>query len=376
MASDTNQNRLAALDWMRGIVMVLMALDHASAFYNPGRLAVDSAATYLPGSDLPLDQFLTRWVTHICAPTFLFLAGTSLALSCRRLRAQGKLERTITRDIAIRGIIICSLDIFWVSYLGGHGLALQVLYAIGASMVAMAWLRRLDSRVLFFLGVLWLLFGEAITVVWWEPFKGNPQVWVGLTMAPFYSESVIVTYPVVPWLAVMMLGWVFGSYLFHQRSLTGCLSSAARLSMYAGLFLLLAYALVRGANGYGNMLLPRSDGTLAQWLHVSKYPPSLSYLALELGLMAVMVSVFLWIAPRIKPSVNNPLLVFGQTALFFYITHFAVLGGPAMLFDLGGKGTLTWAYYGAVMALVVLYPICRVYRNYKFRHSSHWTRFI
>ncbi len=356
--------------------MMLMALDHASAFYNPGRLAVDSVATYSPGIFLPLDQFLTRWVTHICAPTFIFLAGTSLALSCQQRSIQGISEKIITRDIMIRGSVIAALDIILVSYLGINGFFLQVLYAIGLSMVAIAWLRRLNSRVLFVTAVLWFLCGEAITQIWWEPLESNPPLWVGLTMAPFYSNTVTIIYPVIPWLAVMVLGWVFGRYISHQLIVKQSPLSVSCILMGSGMLLLLVFTITRSANGYGNMLLMRGDETLAQWLHVSKYPPSLSYISLELGLMAILLSLFLWIEKRIKPSISNPFLVFGQTALFFYIFHLAILGTPVMLFDLAGKGTLVSAYYAASIALMVLYPICFVYRRYKFTHPHAWVRFI
>jgi len=370
------KNRLVALDWMRGLVMILMALDHASAFYNPDRLAVDSAATYSYGIFLPLDQFLTRWITHLCAPTFIFLTGTSLALSCRQRSRHGISERIITRDILIRGLIIAALDIILLSSLRTDGFLLQVLYAIGISMVAMAWLRRLNSRVLIVAAVLWFLGGEALTRVWWVPLESNPPLWVGLTMAPFYSKSVTIIYPVIPWLAVMLSGFVFGRYINHQPDLKQSSPSVINILMNSSVLLLFVFVITRGVNGYGNMLLIRGDETLAQWLHVSKYPPSLSYISLELGLMAVFLSLFLWIARRIKPSISNPFLVFGQTALFFYIFHLAILGTPALLFDLAGKGTLVSAYYAAFISLMVLYPICLGYRRYKFSHPQSWLRYI
>ena len=376
MDNHTIKNRLVALDWMRGLVMMLMALDHASAFYNPDRLAIDSAATYSHGTFLALDQFLTRWITHLCAPTFIFLTGTSLALSCRQRRLHGISEKIITRDILIRGSIIATLDIILLSYLRTDGFLLQVLYAIGLSMIAIALLRQLSSRVLFVTAVLWFLCGEALTRVWWVPLQGNPPLWVGLTMAPFYSKTVTIIYPVIPWLAVMLLGLVFGRTISHQSDLKQSLPSVMRLLISSGILLLFVFLMTRGANGYGNMLLLRGDESLAQWLHVSKYPPSLSYISLELGLMAILLALFLCIERRIKPSNSNPFLVFGQTALFFYIFHLFILGAPAVLFDLAGKGTLVSAYYAAFIGLMVLYPICLGYRRYKFAHPHSWVRFI
>ncbi len=376
MNSRYTQNRLVALDWMRGLVMALMVLDHASAFYNPGRLVMDSVVTYSPGIFLPLDQFFTRWVTHLCAPTFIFLAGTSLALSCRYRREMGVAEKTITIDLLIRGLIIALLDIVWLSYVGGHGLVLQVLYAIGFSMVVMAWLRRLDVRLLFLVVILWFLCGEAITRVFWPPLEGNPSVWVGLAIAPLYSINLTIIYPVIPWLAVMILGWVFGCYICQKPVLNQLRPSPERILVVSGVLFLIAFGVIRSANKYGNMLLLRGNDSLAQWLHVSKYPPSLSYYCLELGIIALLIALFLWRAKQINPSSNNPFLVFGQTALFFYICHLSLLGLPAFLFDFTGKGSLMWAYYAAFIALVCLYPVCLVYRRYKRTHPHSWVRFL
>ncbi|MGH8647092.1 MAG: heparan-alpha-glucosaminide N-acetyltransferase domain-containing protein, partial [Gammaproteobacteria bacterium] len=171
MAKD--QERLIALDWMRGLVMVLMALDHASMIYNSGRLALDSAATYAPGTPLPWAQFLTRWVTHLCAPRFVFLAGAALALSCHHRGASGHSERSMDRDMVIRGLIIASYDLVLRPFLTMQRPVLQVMFAIGMGMIAMVWLRRLNAVVLLSAAVLWFLVGEAVTTFWWDPASGN-----------------------------------------------------------------------------------------------------------------------------------------------------------------------------------------------------------
>ena len=118
--------RLSAVDWMRGFVMVLMTVDHSSVFYNKGRVSEDSAGMWHAGSALPLDQFLTRWITHLCAPTFLFLAGVSIALSTARRRARGESEAVSDRDLLIRGALIATLDLTYLSLLAGVHL-MQVL---------------------------------------------------------------------------------------------------------------------------------------------------------------------------------------------------------------------------------------------------------
>ena len=121
--------RLRALDWLRGIVMVLMAVDHASAIYNAGRVANDNAVMHVVGSALPPEQFFTRWITHLCAPAFVLLAGMSIALAGARQRGQEE-GRAFDRHLAIRGLVLVGLDALYMSALGG-GLLLQVLYALG-----------------------------------------------------------------------------------------------------------------------------------------------------------------------------------------------------------------------------------------------------
>lgn len=364
------QRRLIALDWMRGLVMVLMALDHAAMIYNPGRLALDSAATYMPGTALPWAQFLTRWVTHLCAPTFVFLAGTVLALSCQQRSAQGQSQRSIDRDIVIRGLIIASYDLVLAPLLTMHKPVLQVMFAIGMSMVAMAWLRRLPGAALLLAAILWFFLGEALTMIWWDPNSGNPPLWAAFTMAVYRSDSLTIIYPMLPWLSVMMLGWGFGRYLIRA-------AKHRALPLYiVGAILLSAFFSVRAWNGYGNMLLLREDTTWVQWLHVSKYPPSLTFITLELGLMCVFLGAFMWVERRVSPNPDNPFLVFGQTALFFYFVHIPVLAVPAVIFDLFHAGSLAWAYGAAAIGLVVLYPICRRYRGHKLAQPGGLTSYI
>jgi len=141
--------------------------------YNSGRLALDSAATYFPGTPLPWAQFLTRWMTYLCAPTFVFLAGAALALSCHHCSASGHSERSIDRDIVIRGLIIASYDLVLRPFLTMQRSVLQVMFAIGMGMIAMVRLRRLNAVVLLSTAVLWFLLGEAVTTVWSDPASGN-----------------------------------------------------------------------------------------------------------------------------------------------------------------------------------------------------------
>jgi uncharacterized membrane protein len=359
--------RLVALDWLRGFVMLLMTLDHASIFYDAGRLSHDSAASY-QGEALPLGQFLMRWVTHLCAPTFVFLAGTSLALSRARRLTAGHDTARMDRDQLLRGAFIVALDLGYLSLLAQHRI-FQVLYAIGLSMILMVPLARLPARVLVAGALGWFAFGEGLTLALWHP-PVNASLPVALTVGQYSDAKLSIIYPVVPWLAMMALGWAFGLRL-HARGA----EHAQRWLLGWGAAGLVLFALVRGAAGYGNMALQRQDGSLAQWLHASKYPPSLSYAALELGLMALALAACMALATRWREPARGPVLVFGQTALFFYLAHFTLLGLSRPLLGLP-QGGVPGALLAALVTWLVLYPCCLWYRGYKRAHPDGWARFV
>jgi uncharacterized membrane protein len=258
--------RLLALDLMRGVVMLLMIVDHASLFFNAGRVANDGASMWQAGSALPLPQFLTRFVTHLCAPTFLFLAGAAVAISTDRRTRAGASPASIDRDLLVRGAFIVALDLVYMSTLAGFRL-MQVLYAIGVSMMLMPLLRRLPDVLVLASSAAFLVLGELLTTALWSP-PENSGLLVSLTLAPYRAPQMAIVYPFVPWLCLMALGHVFARRLLLPEAAR---AAAPRHVLLMGLSLLALFAAVRGFNGYGNMLLPREDGSLVQWLHVSKY---------------------------------------------------------------------------------------------------------
>ncbi len=353
--------------------MVLMAVDHASLMLNTGRVSADSAASYVAGTALLPEQFFTRWITHLCAPTFVFLAGTAIAVSTTRRRERGLSNWSIDRDLLIRGAIIVALDLVLMSRLSGTTL-LQVLYAIGASMMLMVPLRRLGPTAMLVVSLTLIVGGEAITGLLWDlDAAGTEPLWVNLMFAPLFSEGLLVVYPAVPWLAMMMLGWVFGERLVAAPHLSRGGWSPERVLLVWGLGALALFVVVRGLDGYGNMFLHRDDSSIVQWLHVSKYPPSLAFVCLELGLMALCLTALMRLEPHVTVRQNGPILVFGQTALFFYILHFMMLGASREFIEPAGLGV---TYAAAAGVLVVLYPLCRVYRTIKRKNPTSALRFI
>ena len=366
--------RIAAIDWMRGLVMVLMIVDHASMAFDGSHLAKDSAlypdAMTVP---LPAAEFLTRWITHICAPTFVFLAGLSLALSTGRRVAKGVPATEIDRAIVTRGAIIALLDLTIISFGSGY-LNFGVLFAIGVSMMAMAALRRLPWVALLAIGVVWFAVGEAITGMFWQP-PGSAAPLVALTVATDSGGPVVIKYAVLPWLAMMAMGWAFGQHISRYAAGEARFSTQSVLWV-GGVLLLVIFAIVRGNAGYGDMFLHRTDNSWQQWLHVSKYPPSLTYAALELGLLWIALAWLMRIEPRIGVRPNGVFLVFGQTAMFFYLAHRLALEIPATYFGLRGVGGLATTYIVAVAMLVALYPACRWYRTFKAAHPTSFLKYL
>ncbi len=366
--------RIATIDWMRGIAMVLMVIDHASMAFDGSHLSHDSAmypdaaTTALPGA-----EFLTRWLTHICAPTFVLLAGTSLALSVERRVARGVDAWEIDKFILVRGAIIALLDLTVIS-LGSGRWTLQVLLAIGLAMMCMAALRRLPSWALCSLALGWMLLGEIPTGWVWQP-PGPSSPLAALLVATYGSDTMVIKYPLLPWLAIMVLGWVLGRHLLRYHSGLSRVPGTTVLAV-AGAAAIVLFLAVRYVGGYGDMFLHRADGSWQQWLHVSKYPPSLTYFTLELGLLGLGLAALRRLELRIGVRENGPLLVFGQTAMFFYLAHRLAFEIPATYFGLRGAGGLVTTYVVAAMMLVLLYPACRWYRTVKAEHPDSWLKYF
>jgi uncharacterized membrane protein len=372
------EQRLPALDVMRGLVMILMAVDHASATFNAGRLVTDSMFMWKPGGALPVDQFLTRWITHLCAPTFVLLAGVALAISTeRRLRA-GHPARTVAAHLRIRGLVLLALEVLWMSpaMVGPGRVLFQVLFAIGGALIAMSWLRRLSDRALLAIALVLLAGGEALAGLLVATDLVNSVPAGLLLVGGFYGDGrFVVAYPLLPWLAMMLLGWVLGRKLlaWRERGLDVPRRAAAVLAAW-GAAGLLGFIALRGLNGYGNMLLHRDDNSLAHWLHVSKYPPSLTFAGLELGLAALLLAALFRLTAA-RPQLG-PVGTLGQVALFFYVLHIHLMELVALAFGWHDQFGLGSAYLGAAAVLVALYPACVRYRAYKAARPGGWTQYL
>jgi uncharacterized membrane protein len=372
--SDAKRSRLAPLDWMRGIVMVLMAVDHSSEAFNAGRLFTDSFFFYKPGTPLPVAQFLTRFITHLCAPTFVFLAGTGLAFTVDRQIAKGESALAIDRQIATRGLVIAAFEL-WISWfvVPPKVWLLQVLYAIGVSLLFMVPLRRLPNAAALALGLFLIVGGEALVGIC----VGNDPEHLPLPLALLVvggeRPPLIIGYPPIHWLAMMLLGWVWGRTLIVKKPSSPAIARQLALLGAAALFV---FAMVRGNNGYGNMLLYREDHSLVQWLHVSKYPPAIAYTALLLGIMALIMAALFHFSANRSPRSEGLLITLGQTPMFFYLLHFPLLVLASDVTGAHHQLGLVATYLGAAGVVAVLYPACRWYRPFKASGRHGWTRYV
>jgi len=366
--------RVASIDWMRGFVMVLMIIDHASMAFDAHHLDNDSAMYADAGTmTLPAAEFFTRWMTHLCAPTFVFLMGTSLALSVERRVVKGVNAWEIDKSMLIRGLIIALLDLTIISLGSGHW-NFGVLFAIGVSMICMVPLRRLSTWAMLSLSVGWMFLGEIVTGWFWTP-PGNSSVPAALTVANYATDLLVIKYPVIPWLAISVLGWVFGRHLI--RFAAGQSKVSGRNVLWVcGAASLIIFVVVRGMRGYGDMFLHRADNSWQQWLHVSKYPPSLTYYSLELGILFLCLALLRMLELRIGVRENGIFYVFGQTAMFFYIVHRLAFEIPATYFGLRDSDGLSATYGVSAVMLVLLYPACRWYRTVKAAHPHSILKYL
>ncbi len=376
--------------------MVLMAVDHASDVFNNEIVAQDAAAWGALGADLtPYGgpwPFMTRWITHLCAPTFLFLAGTALALSVERRVARGASAWSIDRHLIARGLVLILLEL-WMA-VGFQTIAQQVLFAIGGSLLCMVFLRRLPSWALLTLGLGWMVLGErcvellgvtgqlgwetVLMVPGFKPLTSEPRLW------GFFMPWFVGPYPLLPWLAILLVGWVFGRWLLAAGE--GAERRTARLLLSWAAVGLAVFVLQRSLDGpdgfYGNYSLARTDDTWLRWLQVSKYPASLAFSALELGLMALLLAgFFLWQGRGAPPGRRQALLVFGQCALFFYVLHMHVMSAFAWvvwgkLFGQPAPFGVAGAWLGALGVLIVLYPVCLWFRAQREANPGGWTRWL
>ena len=328
--------RIQSLDILRGLVMIVMALDHVRDFFHTG-------AQHFDPSDMSQTTpivFFTRWITHFCAPTFMFLAGSSAYLQSRR----GKSKSEVVSFLVSRGLWLVLLEFTLVLCLGWKmnfvydQLFLAVIWALGVSMIVLAGLIFLLWRALLALSLAVIFLHNLFDGVTPARFGSFGWLWKILHVDAAIQISdhltIFTKYPLIPWIFVMAAGYCFG------RVMDLASEQRRRLLLRLGAALTAGFVVLRWSNLYGDMSQWSGQAgiamTIASFLNVSKYPPSLLYLLMTLG-----PGIFnLGLLERVKVKDSNPLIVFGRVPLFYYLLHIPLIHGLAVL--------LAWFRYGSV----------------------------
>ncbi|MUG92278.1 DUF1624 domain-containing protein [Scytonema sp. UIC 10036] len=383
----SKSKRLISIDLWRGLVMALMTLDHVRGFFTNVRFnSLD-----ITQSNIPL--FLTRWVTHLCAPSFIFLAGIAAYLSFQRHENKQKLSYfLVMRGLWLVFLELTVIKLAWTFDLTFFGAG--VLWAIGWSMVILAALIYLPTRAIAALGILLIVGHNLFDNFNAEQLGTWSWLWAVLheqkMFTPFPGISFFILYPLIPWIGVMAIGYAFGRVFDLEKS------QRNQLLRRLGLCLILAFIILRAINIYGDPN-PWSfqfsfSRTLLSFINCHKYPPSLLFLLMTLGLAILIFHLF----ENYRLRILKPLVLFGKVPLFFYIIHlwlvhiaaiilaFPHYGWKAIILPYIFSSLMPTEYgydlpkiYGLwIIMLVILYPICNWFANYKAKHKGWWSRYL
>ena len=394
-------SRLGSIDLLRGTVMIIMALDHVRDFIHRGAM-IDQPTNL--GTTTAL-LFMTRWVTHICAPAFALTAGIGAWLWWNGRHSR----RELSRFLATRGLWLMLLEIsvmrfaYYFSWASDYPILLLVLWSLGLSMVALAALIWLPQRMLMLLALATLLLHPLLDAITPDQFGSAAALWNVLHQVGAFQIAkltVVTPYPLVPWVAVVALGFALGP-LFRATP-----EGRRRWLIAGGIGMLLLFAVLRIINVYGDPVpwsrQPSALFTFLSFINVSKYPASPDFLLLTLGMVFLLLAGFdrmsdSWIARL------SFVQVFGRVPLFFYILHFYLahllatgltfltygapalrfallplpsMGGPAQAFPKDFGYDLSVVYLVWLVVLAMSYPLCRRYADYKRRGGSWWLSYL
>jgi len=394
--SDRRAYRMTSIDILRGLVIVVMALDHVRDNVMLGSMQDPTADPHTG----PL-LFATRWITHFCAPTFVFLAGVSAGLM-----AQRKSSSHLARFLLLRGLWLIAVEVLVISTaasfaplgladLGGRTyVGLQVIWAIGASMVVLAGAQFLGPCACLAIGVVIVFGHNLLDAVWPAPGSaGNPApLWIVLHARKVFDAgpfSIYFSYPLLPWIGVMFVGYGAAG-LFQQPP-----KRRDEWLLWMGMGLVLGFVVIRALNIYGDPHPwhwdPSNDAaTLMSFLATTKYPPSLLYLLMTLGPAAILCAF----AERWRGGITNVLVTFGRAPLAFYVAHLYVIHTAAILLGISqgfaarqfltqyryypsGYGVRLGGVYLIWIAVVaILYPFCRWVASVKARRTDWWLSYV
>ena len=376
--------RLGSIDSVRGLVIILMALDHVRDYYSIVHTGLLEPTTTTIGI------YVTRWITHLCAPTFILLAGVSAYLMATRMPLPDLRRFLVTRGLWLIFLETTVVVAGWTfAYDYPYGVYLQVIWVIGASMIVLAGLIHLAPATVGTIGLIMVAGHNLLDGIDPASFGAWAPLW-NLLHVRGQLPFGVVSYPLIPWVGVMMLGYALGrAYEFdaHRRR-----SMLARL----GTASLMAFALLRLINVYGDPHPWQHQGTAVMtamsFMNVEKYPPSLLYLLALLGIALLLLAAFE--SERGWVQRLGFLQTFGRVPLFFYVLHLylahlsagllawtmgwdtAVLASSHKTLPDGWGVSLPWVYVAWIAVLLALYPLCRWFGELKRRRNEWWLSYL
>jgi uncharacterized membrane protein len=385
--------RIESIDIVRGIIMILMALDHTRDYFgNTAVNPTDPATTTVA-------LFLTRWVTHLCAPGFFLLTGVGAALTLRRMS-----KAELSRFLFTRGLWLLFLEIVIVRCFGWQFnfdyrlLLLNVLWGLGWAMIFLALLVRLPTRAVTAIAISMIAGHNLLDGVQPASFGALAPLWNILHAPGVILETprhtVFVAYALIPWIGVTAAGYGLGVvYRWDPER-------RRRFLLRLGLGLAAAFLVLRAVNAYGDPLpwsLQRSPVyTTLSFLNTNKYPPSLLFLLMTLGPILLLLRVL----DAGSPALLRPALVFGKVPLFYYLLHVPLIHLLAVVVCLARYGDvhwmfqsneltqfpvtqppgwplgLPWVYLIWASVVIALYPLCRWFAGLKRRRRDWWLSYL
>lgn len=386
------KKRIESIDLLRGIIILIMALDHVRDYFHADNFVYDP--TDMAQTNAPV--FFTRWITHFCAPVFVFLAGTSAFLVGER-----KSKKELSIFLLKRGLWLMLLELTIVNFAWNFNPSftftrLQVIWVLGLGMVCMSAIIYLPQKIILTIGLI-ILFGHNLLDNIKATGNSLPDfLWCLLHERKRFTISeghlVGTGYPLLPWLSIMMLGYCLGA--LYKNGMDAALRKKSLLIIGGTATLL--FILIRGINDYGDMKPWESQPSfimnICSFLNVTKYPPSLLYTLMTMGPALILLT---WLEKPLS-RFGKILIRFGRVPLFFYLLHLFLIHGLGiiavvisgrpwtdMIFTLNqnakdapwlkGYGySLAGTYAVWILVIAMLYPLCRWYDKYKSTHKEKW----
>ena len=388
------KNRIESIDFLRGLVMIIMALDHVRDYFffgsftsNPSNLSTTT----------PL-LFYTRIITHYCAPVFILLTGTSAYLYGAK-----KNQRDLSKFLFTRGIWLIFLELVvnnfvWYFDPSYSLIVLQVIWAIGFGMLFLSGIIYLSNKIICMIGLAIIYFHNLFDVFVFEGQSLDSIIWYFLHQQAIIeisdNTSLIFGYPIIPWIGLMAIGYILGSLFTDYQA-----KERTALLMKYGLYAIGAFLILRLTNFYGepNPFIIQDSITysIMSFFNTTKYPPSLLYILMTIGPSLLLLSVI----EKYKNKVTDFFVVFGRVPLFYYFIHILIIHMLAIILlvltnkdysimfnmtpYLPGQNQLIeyghplWVVYVVwFIVILILYPLCYKYMKYKSNSKKWWLSYL